>query len=136
MFNKMIPTYKNFKKADTLIGKKTSCEGVLDTSDSIRIDGKFRGEIKTNEDLVIGENGQVEAVVEANRVLIEGTLNGNIVAKGKVELASTGKLYGDILIGNLVIKEGAIFNGNCNIQNTNCITQISESEKNEEKPGC
>lgn len=134
MFNKILHTFRSFKKADTLIGKKTSFEGVLNSSDTIRIDGKFRGEIKTNEDLMIGENAQVEALVEANSVLIEGSLNGNIVVKGKVELASTGKLYGDILVGNLVIMEGAIFNGNCNIQSTNCIMQRSESERNEEKP--
>ena len=44
---------------------------------------------------------------------VAGHLRGNIQAQGKVDLASTAKLYGDMRVKNLLIEEGAIFKGNC-----------------------
>jgi len=46
-------------------------------------------------------------------VLVAGYLRGNIIAQGKVDLAPTAKLYGDMKVKNLLIEEGAIFKGNC-----------------------
>lgn len=109
-----------FDKIDTLVGKDTTFAGTITATGTIRIDGEFRGEIKAKGDLVIGENGKVEAMIEARNVLIGGYVKGNILAAGKTELSSTARLYGDIKVKNLIIEEGAIYKGAClmDVQNT------------------
>ena len=103
----------NYEKMDTIIGKDTQFQGVITATGTVRIDGEYKGEIKAKGDLVIGETGRVEATVEARNVLLAGYLRGNIIAQGKVDLAPTAKLFGDMKVKNLLIEEGAIFKGNC-----------------------
>lgn len=126
MFNKKAKIEVNMEKMETILGKGTYGEGVLTASGSIRVDGAFKGEIKTEGDLVIGEDGKVEAAIRARNVYLAGCLNGNVQAEGKLEITVTGKLTGDIVVGDLVIDEGAFFNGNCHMQNNNCKMQIGE----------
>lgn len=102
-----------YDKVDTLIGKDTLFQGQINATGTVRVDGEFKGEIKTKGDLVVGEAGKIEAAIEARNVLIGGTIKGNIVALGKVDIAPTGKLYGDMRVRNLMIEEGAVFKGNC-----------------------
>lgn len=106
----------NPDKVNTLIGKDTLFQGTITATGTIRVDGEFNGEIKTKGDLVIGETGKLEATVEANNILLAGYLKGNIHAAGKVDLAPSGKLYGDMKVKNLMIEEGAIFKGNCSME--------------------
>ncbi len=115
MFGKKGPANEpvNFDKIDTLIGKDTLFQGVINATGTVRIEGEFKGEIKARGDLVIGDGGKVEATVEARNVLISGYLKGNIIASGKVDLAPTAKLFGDMKVKNLLIEEGALFKGNC-----------------------
>lgn len=114
MFKKKGPAEtENFERVDTLIGKDTLFEGMIKATGTVRIDGEYKGEIKTKGDLVIGESGKVEANIDARNVLIGGTIKGNINANGKVDIAPTGKLFGDMRVKNLLIEVGAIFKGNC-----------------------
>lgn len=128
MFKKKGPVEtENFEKIDTLIGKDTLFEGVIKATGTVRIDGEYKGEIKTKGDLVIGETGKVEANIDARNVLVAGTIRGNITANGKVDLAPTGKLYGDMRVKNLLIEVGAIFKGNCSMEK-------DDLDKSGEKP--
>lgn len=103
----------NFEKIDTMIGKDTFFQGNISATGTIRVDGEFKGEVKVKGDMVIGESGRVEATVEARNLLVGGYIKGNIQASGKVDLAPTAKLYGDMKVKNLIIEDGAVFKGNC-----------------------
>ena len=103
----------NIEKMDTIIGKDTVFQGNINATGSVRIDGEYKGEIRVKGDLIIGETAHLEAAVEARNVLIAGYMRGNIIAQGKVDMASSAKLFGDIKVKNLLIEEGAIFKGNC-----------------------
>lgn len=103
----------NYEKIDTIIGKDTVFQGNIQATGTIRIDGEIKGEIKVKGDLVVGDHGKVEATVEARNVLIGGYVKGNIYATGRVDLAPTAKLFGDMKVKNLVIEEGALIKGNC-----------------------
>lgn len=115
----------NYEKMDALIGKDTVFQGNIQATGTIRIDGEIKGEIKVKGDLVIGDQGKVEATVEARNVLVGGYLKGNIYASGRVDLAPTAKLFGDMRVKNLVIEEGALFKGNCQME-----TATSSKEEN------
>lgn len=94
------------------LGEGTEFEGLLSFDGTVRIDGKFRGEIHTADTLIIGESGNIEAEIKAGQVIIMGALNGNIKAAQKVEITHTGRLSGDINTPALVVHEGGVLEGN------------------------
>ena len=101
---------------ETIIGKETSFNGTIEATGTIRVDGKFEGQLTSSGDVIIGENGEVKAQIKARSALIAGTLQGNISITDKLELLSTGKLYGDIDAAVLSIGEGAVFRGACTMK--------------------
>lgn len=105
-----------FEKIDTFLSKTTSFDGKLVTEGAVRIDGKFCGEISVKGDLLIGEEGLIQANVSARNLLISGELKGSVSVSGRVEITSSGKLFGDISVGQMVIDEGAVFEGNCQMR--------------------
>ena len=98
---------------ETLIGPSTSIKGCLTSSGALRIDGQFEGELTTTADIIVGEAGRITANVGAKNAIVAGTVTGNMDIGNKLELMATAKIIGDIKVGSLIIGEGAIFKGNC-----------------------
>lgn len=98
------------------LGQGTEFEGKLIFDGTVRIDGKFSGEIFTKGNLIFGESSQVRAEIETNQAIISGEINGNISAESRVEIHSPGKVYGNIKSPVLVIEEGVVFEGNCQME--------------------
>ncbi|MGD0152781.1 MAG: polymer-forming cytoskeletal protein [Thermacetogeniaceae bacterium] len=97
----------------TVLGKETGFEGTLVTTGGIRIDGQFKGVVKASGDVIIGENARVEAKLSGRNVLIAGEVYGQVDASGKLELTTTGKLFGDLRAPKMYVEEGAVFHGEC-----------------------
>ncbi|GIX42950.1 MAG: cell division protein [Leptospiraceae bacterium] len=87
---------------NSVIGPGSIFEGKFYISGSLRIDGKFQGEIKTEDELVIGETGKVKTNIKARSVVIAGTMIGNIQATEEVRIEKNGKLLGDIETGTMI----------------------------------
>ncbi len=100
-------------KITTVLGRETSLEGTLQSGEGLRIDGRFKGTIVAEGDVVIGESAYVEATLRGRNVVIAGEVHGEVEAAGRIELAATGKLYGDLKAVRLLVEEGAVFQGNC-----------------------
>jgi cytoskeletal protein CcmA (bactofilin family) len=83
----------------------------------VRIDGKFSGEIVTEDVLVVGESAEVTATIRVGSLILNGLLRGNVHAKKAVELHAPARLYGDIETPQLVIHSGVIFEGHCKMEN-------------------
>ena len=99
---------------NTIVGKGTTIEGTMSVSQSIRIDGMFKGTLNTTDTLIVGATGELSDVtVSAKNAMIGGNIKGNITASNKVTLESTSRLEGDLTAKLLVIEEGALFTGNC-----------------------
>src|SRR5437763_16960519 len=76
-----------------LLGRGTRFEGKLTFEGRVRIDGVFKGEIKSEDVLIIGEGAEVHAEIDVATVIIKGgAVHGNIRAKNSIELHSPGKL--------------------------------------------
>ncbi len=101
------------KKIDTLIGKESSVTGTLESIGTIRVDGRFEGDIITKSDLVVGESGQVHGKVKARNVTVAGLIKGDLEVSGKLELVPTAVVEGEARMSLLVVEEGAVFQGNC-----------------------
>ena len=103
------------KELTAFLSNGTNFKGDLTFEGTVRIDGRFEGNINSKDSLVIGENAVVDAEIHVGRVLISGRVSGNIAAKEAVEINAKAQVHGNIkLSGNkLVIHEGAVFSGGC-----------------------
>ena len=99
------------KNIISFLGNDTEFNGALTFDGDIRMDGRFKGEIKGGVSLIIGEAGVLEAEINVPYVIIMGEVKGNIFSEKKVFILSKGKVYGDIKSPNLVIEDGGLFNG-------------------------
>jgi Integral membrane protein CcmA involved in cell shape determination len=94
-----------------ILGKGAEFVGKLIFNGSVRIDGNFQGEIYGQGSLVVGEGALVKANIAVKIVYIGGEVQGNIEAKEKITLHSTGKFSGDVHTPVLIMEEGAFFDG-------------------------
>ena len=108
-----MPKIEEGAKLSGFIDKETGVNGDMRFKDSFRIDGKFKGKILSGTALIIGETGVVDADVQVKTVSVNGRLKGSIVAKGKVEILSKGRVDGTITCAKLIIEDGAFFQGSC-----------------------
>ena len=95
----------------TLLGRGAAFEGKLTFEGTVRIDGRFKGEVFSDDVLVIGEGAQVEAQIDVGEVIIQGTVVGNITAKRSIEIHAPGRVKGDLHTPSLQIDKGVIFEG-------------------------
>ncbi|TGK06607.1 polymer-forming cytoskeletal protein [Leptospira semungkisensis] len=100
---------------NSVIGPGSIFEGKFYIAGSLRIDGKFEGEIKTDDALFIGETGKVRTNISAREVIVAGTLIGNIKAENEVRLEETGRLLGDIIAPSLSLAKGVVAKGNITV---------------------
>jgi cytoskeletal protein CcmA (bactofilin family) len=106
---------KNEVQLNSTIGEGSIFEGRFFINGSLQIDGRFVGEIKTKEQVIIGELGKVKTDITAKRVVIGGTLIGNIEAEEEVMLLSTGRVLGNIRTPRVRIEEGVVVQGQISI---------------------
>ncbi|HEY3804212.1 MAG TPA: polymer-forming cytoskeletal protein [Kofleriaceae bacterium] len=95
----------------TLLGRGAQFEGKLTFEGTVRIDGRFKGEVFSEDVLVIGDGAQVEASIDVGEVIIQGTVVGNITAKRSIEIHAPGRVKGDLHTPALQIDKGVIFEG-------------------------
>lgn len=101
----------------TILGAEAAFDGKLVFQGSVRIEGKFTGEISTDDVLLVTETAEVIASVNVGTLVLNGTLRGNVRAKRVVELQAPAKLYGDIETPSLIIHAGVMFEGHCKMEN-------------------
>jgi cytoskeletal protein CcmA (bactofilin family) len=97
------------------IGEGSVFEGRFFVNGSILIEGKFKGEIRTDDELIVGKSGRVRTDITARRVTVAGTVIGNITASEEVSLVQTGKVLGDITTPRLNVEQGVIADGQVTI---------------------
>jgi cytoskeletal protein CcmA (bactofilin family) len=106
---------KKHDKIETLIGANTHITGKVELKGTLRVDGRFDGNI-TADWVVVGESGHVKGQVYANGVAVGGLMEGNVNAREYIEIMPSGKLLGDVLTLKLAIMEGGLFEGRSRMQ--------------------
>lgn len=94
-----------------MLGCDAEFEGRLAFDGTIRVDGRFRGEISGRGTLIVGEKGTVEAEIKAAVVLVRGEVRGTIRAAERIEAYAPARIFGDLHCPVLVFGEGVIFQG-------------------------
>ena len=100
---------------NSIIGEGTTLRGEFNLNGLLRIDGVFYGKVKTNGKVLVGKNGVAECTIISGTVVIGGKVKGDILATERITLLSTGELIGNIKTPRLVIEEGVVFDGTCEI---------------------
>ena len=109
----LIESNSNYKTDTTIISASSNFEGTLNSSGIIRVDGNFNGELNVDGNIIVGESGNINATIRANKVTIAGRIEGNVHCNESLELTSGGKLFGDIEVRSITIENGAVFQGKC-----------------------
>lgn len=111
---------------NTIIGKDCTFTGTIEVKGALRVDGRIKGKIISDETVSVGPTGEVEADIEAKTVVVAGSVTGNISTSEKMELQAKGKVVGDLKTRSVVIEQGAIFHGSCNMQGLKATPPIAD----------
>jgi cytoskeletal protein CcmA (bactofilin family) len=98
---------------DTILPPDVDFSGTLSFEKSFLIQGKISGKINARGILVVDRDAVVEADISASKVVIRGSVTGNVTASEKVEVTGTGKLQGNISSPMITMETGCQFNGLC-----------------------
>jgi len=102
---------------NAILGQGSEFEGKLTFQGTVRIDGRFQGEIFSKDVLVIGESAEVRAEISVGTVVINGKVWGNVRATDSVQLHAPGQLRGNMFTPALTIDQGVVFEGQCQMEN-------------------
>lgn len=118
---------------NTVIGKGTVIDGLLTVQSSLRVDGRVLGQVQATDSLVVGKDGEIEGEVKVRNAIIGGRVKNRILATGKVVLEAHAIVHGELKTGKLVIDEGAVFDGNCAMNDNGRPMALPENGKAEER---
>ena len=93
------------------LGPGSSFEGKLSFDEMVRLDGRFSGEIRSSDTLVVGDSAEVDGEIQVGSLVLSGRFKGNIVASQRVELLEPAQVEGVITTPLLKIDEKVLFNG-------------------------
>ena len=104
---------------DTVLSPDIEFKGTLNFNKPFLIRGKMTGDISAQGLLVVDEDATVNANIRATRVIIRGTVVGDVNATEKVEVTITGKLTGNVTAPEILMETGCYFNGRCTMTKNN-----------------
>lgn len=112
------------------MGEDAVFNGSLTFEGTVRIDGRFEGQVTTKDTLVIGESGRIIADINAGTIICKGKVEGNLIASQRVELHSTSQVVGVVKTPSLFVEVGGILDGECDMSSQG--NKVVELRKNEE----
>ena len=117
----------------TIITHGVKLEGKISCEGSIRVDGTIQGDINSQANVTVGEQGEVSGQVSGQMIIIGGKVTGMINAKDKLTLESKANLKGDVFTKILVVEAGARFEGKSNMGDSKetSAPPITSGNKNE-----
>jgi cytoskeletal protein CcmA (bactofilin family) len=128
---------ENMKKDDAQIkaymGEDTVFNGSLNFEGTVRIDGKFEGQVITEDTLIVGETGHLKAEISAGTVICMGRVEGTLIASKKIEIHSTSKVVGNVKSPALYIELGGVLDGTCDMtgKESKIIPLVKEEKEKE-----
>ena len=101
----------NSNNSKNVLNSDVELKGALKFSGEMTFDGKLDGDVNSEGSLNLGDNAVVKGNINVNTVVVRGKINGNVVAREKIEIKAKTEMFGDIRTPKLVIEEGVTFVG-------------------------
>ena len=111
----------------TTIGRSVVITGELTSDEDLLVEGRVHGHVIVREAmLTLGEQGRIEADIRGGKVLVKGHVQGSIAATARIELASTATVTGSLSANQVVIADGATFNGSVDMDQRTIAAKIAQ----------
>jgi cytoskeletal protein CcmA (bactofilin family) len=104
---------KGAEDLNGFLDEGTEFSGEMRFRDVLRIDGRAKGRIVSDNTLIIGETGQVDAEIDCGVVSIRGRVSGQVRGRERIELLSGCRVQASLVAPKLLIEDGAFFEGDC-----------------------
>ena len=104
---------KGAEDLNGFLDEGTEFSGELRFRDVLRIDGRAKGRIVSDNTLIIGETGQVDAEIDCGVISIRGRVSGQVRGRQRIELLSGCRVQARLVAPKLLIEDGAFFEGDC-----------------------
>ena len=101
----------NNSNSKNVLNSDVELKGTLKFAGELTFDGKLDGDINSEGNLNLGDNAVVKGNINVGTVVMRGKVNGNVMAREKIEIKSKTELFGDVRAPKLVIEEGVTFVG-------------------------
>jgi len=115
-------------KIETVIGPNTNLRGDIRSDGGVRIDGVVEGSLQTAGNLIVSEGAKIVADITAHNVSVAGAIKGNVSAN-RVEILSTGRVWGDITVTSFLLDEGGFVRGEIVMQGGDIEPPLIEAPK-------
>ena len=128
-------TAKSPSQLDTLLGKNTQLKGDITFNGVLLLDGAINGSLlgsQPDDILTISETGMVDGKIEVANIIINGKVKGDIIASGKIEVASKANIEGNVYYHNIEMEAGSKINGQLIYQDTDKPKNIAKIESKKE----
>lgn len=120
---------KKADKVESFIGNNSTFKGEIRTNGALRIDGTLEGNISADW-VILGEKANVKGDINAQNIIVGGKIEGNVRAKGLIEIKNKGRIIGDIVTPKISIVEGGIIEGRTTMQGDNTkVVELQTAEK-------
>ena len=96
---------------ENVLGRSCTLRGDLSAEGAFRIDGTVEGSVESRAAVVVGESGVVRGGVRGTDVVVAGTVIGDVVCSGHLEILAKGRIEGDISARSMRIETGGVFRG-------------------------
>jgi cytoskeletal protein CcmA (bactofilin family) len=104
------------QKPNAAFGSEPEMDGELNFRDMVRVNGYIAGSVSSPKGtLIVDVGARVDANIDVAVALISGTVNGDIIARDRVEIGPVAKIHGNIWTRSITLKRGAIFEGVCSM---------------------
>src|ERR1044071_4635664 len=126
---------ENSATPQSVIAADVEITGTVKSTGSLRIDGKLDGELNCTGDTIVGKTATVKGNLNVNSAVIEGTINGNVTAKDRIEMKSSARMTGDIKSKRLSVEDGVTFIGRSEVNPSGAASPIAATpviERSEE----
>ena len=98
-------------RIEVTIGRGANFRGDLECDGIVKVDGVYQGSIKTASNVIITAEGRVDARIEAQNVSVSGQAKGSILAKGRLEILSSGRVWADVTVSSFLLDDGGKLHG-------------------------
>jgi cytoskeletal protein CcmA (bactofilin family) len=106
------------------IDEGSEIEGRYTFRGTVMLNGKFKGEISSDDTLIIGERAVLEADVRAGRLVVNGEVTGNLRATERIDLKRPARVFGDVDAPVVVLEEGVLFEGHCRMTKPSPVAEV------------
>ena len=96
---------------ENVLGRSCTVRGDLSAEGAFRIDGTVEGSVESRAAVVVGESGTVRGLVRGTDIVVAGTVVGDVICSGHLEILAKGRIEGDISAKSMRIETGGVFRG-------------------------